>query len=252
MQCPRAVLFDLDDTLAESFHAPAPETLEGLKKLLGHIPIAIMTGAGFPRMQEQFLSAIENAAGIERFYLFPTSTSECYVYREGSWQQLYSIKLTHEERTRIKQIIEKVVAGSEILSAVRGFGERMIDHEAQVAFTLVGVDAPKDVKDTWDIDGSKRQFLKSELQRATSEFEVLLGGRTTVDITKKGVNKFHGVTWLSKELGIPPQEMLYVGDAFFEGGNDAVVIPTGIQTRSVSGPAETPQVINELLAACKA
>ena len=77
-----------------------------------------------------------------------------------------------------------------------------------------------------------------------------MGGMTTVDITHKGINKAYGVRWLSEKLGIPAGEMLYVGDALFEGGNDIVVIPTGIQTRSVSGPPETLAVIEELLKAC--
>ena len=37
-------------------------------------------------------------------------------------------------------------------------------------------------------------------------------------------------------------------DALYEGGNDAVVIPTGVRTRSVSNPSETADLIDELLA----
>jgi len=41
--------------------------------------------------------------------------------------------------------------------------------------------------------------------------------------------------------------MLYVGDALKEGGNDSVVIETGIRTQEVSGPQETAKVIEEVL-----
>jgi hypothetical protein len=94
--------------------------------------------------------------------------------------------------------------------------------------------------------------LKELLDPQLPECEVLLGGATTIDITKRGVDKSYGVTWLSKHLNIPTLEMLYVGDALYEGGNDHVVIKTGIQTRAVSGPPETVQVLDELLAACAA
>ena len=67
---------------------------------------------------------------------------------------------------------------------------------------------------------------------------------------KKGVNKSIGVLWLSKHLDIPAADMLYVGDAFYEGGNDAAVIPTGVQTRDTSGPAETLTIIDDLLTSC--
>ena len=41
--------------------------------------------------------------------------------------------------------------------------------------------------------------------------------------------------------------MLYVGDALEEGGNDSVVIPTGVKTQEVFGPEETAKVIEEIL-----
>jgi len=80
------------------------------------------------------------------------------------------------------------------------------------------------------------------------DVEVRIGGMTTIDITKKGISKAYGVTWLSKHLDIPTSKMLYIGDALYPGGNDEVVIPTGIQTRSTSGPAETEKILEELVA----
>jgi hypothetical protein len=48
-------------------------------------------------------------------------------------------------------------------------------------------------------------------------------------------------------LGVEPPTMVYVGDALQEGGNDSVVIGTGIQTHSVKNPQDTAQFINSLL-----
>jgi hypothetical protein len=42
--------------------------------------------------------------------------------------------------------------------------------------------------------------------------------------------------------------MLYVGDALFPGGNDEIVKETGIPTQQVSGPAETKEIIEKVLA----
>ena len=252
MECPRAAVFDLDDTLAESFKPPSVETLAALRQLLDAIPVAIMTGAGFPRMQAQFLPALANAPHIGRFYLFPTSASQCYVCNGGTWQQIYNVKLSPEERERIKDAVLKVVDSSEMFRGIPHYGEQMIDREAQVAYTLVGIEAPADVKRDWDPDGSKRRQLRDALQKTIPEFEILLGGTTTVDITKKGINKTYGIRWLSEHLNVPPEEMLYVGDAFFEGGNDAIVTSTGIKTRAVSGPQETLRILNELNDVCAA
>lgn len=250
MNCPRAAFFDLDDTLAESFHAPSPETLAGLSRLLENMPVSIITGATFQRMESQFLSQLETHPNVDRLYIFPTSSAQGYSYIQGKWQPLYDLALTEEERLRIKKTILETVDGIQELKDITHYGEQMVDKGSQIAYTPVGVEASKDAKDSWDIDGSKRQLLWKALKQLLPEFEVLMGGVTTIDITRKEVNKSYGVLWLSKELGIPPSEMLYVGDALYPGGNDAVVIPTGIQVLSVAGPAETQKIIEDLLSAC--
>lgn len=250
MNCPRAVFFDLDDTLAESFHAPSPRALAGVGKLLDYVPVSIISGATFLRMHKQFLSTLESHPHADRLYIFATSAAQAYRLNSGTWEQLYDLALDENARIRIKKAIGEAVNSLEILHGIPHYGEQTIDKGSQIAYTHVGVDASKAVKDSWDPDGSKRRLLWKTLKQSLPEFEVLMGGVTTIDITLKDVNKSHGVEWLSKELAIPVQEMLYVGDALYPGGNDAVVIPTGIQTRSVSGPAETEKIIDELIGAC--
>ncbi len=252
MQPPRAVFFDLDDTLAESFHAPSPKTLAGLGKLLESMPVSIITGAALPRMLEQFLSTFETHPHADRLYIFPTSSAQAYTFTQGEWKLLYDLALDEAARARIKKAIVEVVDSLEPLHNIPHYGEQMVDKGSQIAYTHIGVDAPTEVKAAWDTDGSKRRLLWETLKKSLPEFEVLMGGVTTIDITRKDVNKSHGVEWLSKRLAIPVAEMLYVGDALYPGGNDAVVIATGIQTRSVSGPAETQQVIDEIIASCSA
>ena len=251
MQCPSVVIFDLDDTLAESFHAPSAETLAGLGKLIELMPVSIITGATFQRMHNQFLSTFETHPHAKNFFIFPTSSAQGYTFSEGGWKLLYDLALTEEERSRIKKSIAESVASLEVLRGIPHYGEQMVDKGSQVAYTHVGVDASKEVKDSWDADGSKRSALWEKIKQSLPEFEVLMGGVTTIDITRKSVNKSHGVIWLSKHLGIPAEEMLYVGDAFYPGGNDAAVIPTGIQVRSVKGPAETQIIIDELVKVCR-
>jgi len=250
MQCPAAVIFDLDDTLAESFRTPSPEILEGLQKLLERMPVAIMTGTGFQRMEDRFLPVLAAHPRSDCLYIFPTSSAQAYVHESGAWKQLYDLALTESERARIKAVVIETVNGTEGLKGVSHYGEQLVDRGAQIAYTHVGIDAPTEVKASWDKDGSKRTLLWKALKEKLPGFEILMGGVTTIDITRKEVNKSYGVKWLSERLAIPPQEMLYVGDALYPGGNDEVVIATGIQIRSVSGPAETEKIIDELIAAC--
>ncbi|MEK7188540.1 MAG: HAD hydrolase family protein, partial [Patescibacteria group bacterium] len=72
-------------------------------------------------------------------------------------------------------------------------------------------------------------------------------GYTTVDVTKKGIDKAYGLKQIQKYLKVPFSKMLFVGDALYKGGNDYAVIKTGVDYISVSGPRETKRIISEFL-----
>jgi phosphomannomutase len=242
----RATLFDLDDTLAESFQPPSAEIIVLLARLLEKMPVAILTAAGWPRIEQEFLEPLSKSPRIDRFFVFPNSSAQCYTHEDGAWKEIYNQNLSDGERTRIKEALEKALANVDI--TYPGYEPLIIDRGPQVAYAAVGLNAPFAVKEAWDPDQSKRKMLKQKLDALIPDVEVRIGGRTTIDITKKGISKAYGVKWLSEHLDIPASEMLYVGDALYPGGNDEVVIPTGIQIRSTSGPEETSKILEDLLA----
>jgi HAD superfamily hydrolase (TIGR01484 family) len=248
MQSPKAALFDLDDTLAESFRPPAHGMIERLLALLEHVPVAIISAAGFARIETEFLDQMAISPHISRFYVFPNSASQCFIREESGWRLEYSLDLSPQDRAAIQEAISESLAETGIIEPHPKYAPQIIDRETQVAFTAMGFNAETAAKSAWDPDQSKRRTLKQAIERRIPDFEVLIGGKTTIDVTHKGVDKAYGVNWLSKRLGAPASDMLYVGDALYEGGNDAVVIPTGIQTRSVTGPDDTAVIIDELLA----
>lgn len=251
MQCPKVAIFDLDDTLAESFQPPSPEMILRLRSLLDLIPVCILSAAGFPRIEAQFLDELALSPHIGRCYIFPNSASQCYMREQnGAWRLEYSLDLSPEERSMIKAAINESIEETRAIEPHPRYVPQIIDREAQIAFAALGLQASDTDKNAWDPDQSKRLRLKTAIEKRISGFEVLIGGKTTIDITRKGVDKAYGVRWLSKRLGIPPESMLFVGDALYEGGNDAVVIPTGIQTRSVTGPEDTAKIIDDLLVIC--
>lgn len=250
MQCPKAALFDLDDTLVETFEAPSPEMLQGILRMLDLMPLAIITGRDFPWMESDFLPQMVHSRNIGRFFVFPEGAAQCRWWDGREWKELYGWALTDDERTRIKKAIAECVEETGVLKGLPVFGEQYVDKKAMIAFAALGLEVPRDLKYSWDPGNVRRAKLRDAIAVKLPEYDVLMGGATSTDVTKKGVNKSHGVRWLSEHLHIPPQEMLYVGDALYPGGNDYVVIETGIQTRSTSGPKETLGIIEELLAAC--
>lgn len=244
-------MFDLDDTLAESFQPPKISMVEQLTKLLEYVPVAISTAAGFARIERDFLSRMESSAHIDRMYILANSSAECFTWA-GAWNLEYDFALTPDEKEKITQAIVEGVVETGIQEGQTKYEPLIIDRGAQIAYAAIGLEASTEDKASWDPDQSKRKKLKKAIDAKLSDFEVLIGGKTTIDITRKGIHKAYGVHWLAERLKIEPKDMLYIGDALYEGGNDAVVIPTGIQTIQTSGPAETETIVEELCRKCAA
>lgn len=248
---PKAVMFDLDDTLADAKQSISPDMAERLASLLEHMTVAIVGGGLWEQAQKQVLVHLPTRARLSHLFFMPTSSARCFGYTDGAWTTRYDYSFEKNERARIMQILKDTIETTGITSGAQSWGERFEDRETQITFSGLGQSAPLDAKRAWDPDRSKRERAQTLLVEALPECNVLLGGLTSIDITKKGIDKSVGVLWLSKHLGAKPQEMLYIGDALFEGGNDAIVIPTGIKTRQVSNPEETAKIIDSLLALYK-
>jgi phosphomannomutase len=248
---PRAVLFDLDNTIAESFQPPHPHVASRLHELLKDTPVAIMSGASFERMQKDLLPSLPNDADLSRLYLFTDTASQCFVFKEGTWTNIYKYSFTRDECAEIMRLIKEGLAKTGITEGAPLHGDQFLARDTQITFSAIGTYAPAVEKAAWDPSGIKRTKLIAFLAPKLPKCNVLMGGRTAIDITQKGIDKAFGVRWLAKHIGAEPAEMLFVGDALGPGGNDAIVIPTGVQTREVEGPHETAEVIDRVLASCK-
>jgi phosphomannomutase len=242
---PKAVIFDLDNTLAEPFRPPNPEVFAKFTALLARTPVAIMSAASLERITRDVLPGLRGAP-LEKLTLFTANAAQCFTYTAGAWKAAYRYGFSPAELAVIKAALEKAVKECG-LDGGKSYGQQFVDYEGYVAFTALGVEAPKEERMHWDPDTTKRRLLREVLMRRLPQFDVYIGGSTSVDVTPKGINKEFGVRWYAKYLQAEPAELLYVGDALYDGGNDAVVIPTGIQTRPVSSPSETERVIEELL-----
>jgi phosphomannomutase len=79
------------------------------------------------------------------------------------------------------------------------------------------------------------------------EFSVRTGGSTSIDITKPGIDKAYGIGKLRDLLGISVQQMIYIGDALYVGGNDYPVETAGVDCISVKDPGDTKRVIQTII-----
>lgn len=242
-------IFDLDGTLTTSKQDMSPEMGYTLGQLLAKARVAVMSGASLRQFETQFLPALPKDANLSNLYLFPTNAAQCFVYKDGEWKPEYKEEFTPEERSHILESLQDAMVETRFKWPTQLWGDQIEDRGAQITFSALGQKAPIEEKKKWDPTREKRRPLYESLLRRLPEFSVGLNATTSIDITRKGINKAHGVQKLAEISGVPISNMIYVGDALFEGGNDSIVIPTGVATHEVKGPEDTKEFIESILPA---
>jgi hypothetical protein len=243
----KLIVFDLDGTLAESKSSLDPEMSTLLGALLGTVKVAVISGGNWPQFQQQLLSNLPHDERLKNLSILPTCGTKFYQYK-SSWEILYSEDFTSEQKLKIISSLHKAIELSGF-KPERVWGELIEDRGSQVTFSALGQQAPLEEKKKWDPDFAKRKKMKVLLDTFIPEFSVRLGGATSVDVTKPGIDKGYGIRKLRDVLGIAITEMVFIGDALFPGGNDYPAKEAGALSIQVRDPDETKRVI-EAISAC--
>jgi phosphomannomutase len=242
----RLNVFDLDGTLAESKSPLDAEMSALLHALLGIVKVAVISGGAWSQFEAQLLSNLPRDERLKDLSLLPTCGTKFLAY-EGGWKELYSEDLTADDKARIAFALRKALAAA-AFEVERVWGEVIEDRGSQITFSALGQQAPLDAKATWDPDFAKRSKLKAVLDTLLPEFSVRLGGTTSIDVTKLGIDKAYGIGKLRDVLDVSLPEMLFVGDALFVGGNDHPAKKAGVACIQVRDPEETKRIIETLVA----
>jgi phosphomannomutase len=242
----KLIVYDLDGTLAESKSALDAEMAALLRQLLGIVKVAVISGGDWPQFEKQLLSHLPNDGSLANLSLLPTCGTKFFQYTQG-WKKLYSEDFTPDQKDKIICALKKAVevAGFKVEKI---WGEAIEDRGSQITYSALGQQAPLDEKDKWDPDFAKRKKIKAILDTFIPEFSVRLGGSTSIDVTKPGIDKAYGIRKLRDVLGISLKEMIFIGDALFVGGNDYPAEQAGVVSISVRGPTETKPVTEAIIA----
>jgi HAD superfamily hydrolase (TIGR01484 family) len=242
----KLIVFDLDGTLAPSKSSLAPQTAALLHDLLGIIKVAVISGGAWTQFERQLLTDLPQDDRLANLSLLPTCGTKFFQYK-GKWTELYSEDLTAEQRKKIMDSLDKA-AGEAGYHAKKVWGKAIEDRGSQVTFSALGQQAPLAEKEKWDPDFTKRKKVTAILETLIPEFSIRMGGATSIDVTKPGINKAYGIGKLRDTLHLSLKEMVYVGDALFPGGNDYPAEEAGVVSIPVNGPDDTNLVIRTILA----
>ncbi len=242
----KLIVFDLDGTLAESKSSLDTEMAALLHDLLGIVKVAVISGGDWLQFEKQVLSNLHHDEHLKNLSILPTCGTKFFQYT-GDWKKIYSEDFTAEEKEKIIRSLKKALreAGFKVEKV---WGDVIEDRGSQITYSALGQQAPLEEKNKWDPDFTKRKKIKAILDTFIPDFSVRLGGATSIDVTKHGIDKAYGVRKLRDILGISLKEMIFIGDALFTGGNDYPAEEAGVVSIPVRGPNETKRVTEAIIA----
>lgn len=246
----KVIAFDLDGTLAESKSALTDEMSSHLSKLLDKFIVCVISGGKFGQFEEQLLGNLSvDKNKLTKLHLMPTCGTKYYIFDilKDSWKQVYAEDFSKEDKDKIIDAVNSSARKLNLLET-KTWGDIIEDRGSQITFSALGQEAPVEEKKKWDPTGEKKMKLRNLIAEKIPEYEVRTGGSTSVDITKLGIDKAYGMQKLEALLGVAKEEILFIGDALHEGGNDYPVKAYGINSVSVDDWKMTSKVIETILA----
>jgi hypothetical protein len=245
----KIIIFDLDGTLTKSKSNLDHEMASLIGELLRVKYVAVTSGCSFQQFESQFLSGLPSSSNLGNLFLFPTCSASGYYFdrKRRRFFQAYSNLLSAPDAKKILRSFQKVFAEIEYVHPTKTYGPVFENRGSQLTFSALGQKAPLRLKRRWDPDQQKRLRIRKLLKTQLPDFEISIGGTTSIDVTRKGVNKTLCVKKLKERLDVERKDMLFAGDALFRGGNDYIMKSSGIKCILVSGPKETKGLIREII-----
>ena len=241
------VVFDLDGTLAASKASLDAEMAALLGRLLGIVKVAVISGGAWSQFEKQVLAFLPHDDRLKSLSMLPTCGTKFYRF-DGDWKKLYSEDFSAADAKKIIGALDRAVdrCGYRV---EKHWGDLIEDRGSQITFSALGQEAPLAEKVKWDPDFAKRQKIEAVLEPMIPGFSIRLGGATSIDVTRPGIDKAYGIRKLKETLDVSIAEMIFVGDAIFPGGNDYPAKQAGVESIRVRDPEETKRVI-EAICAC--
>jgi phosphomannomutase len=250
----KLIAFDLDGTLAPS-KSPLPEKMASqLKELLRHKQVCVISGGKFEQFEKQLLHGLDAPELYGNLHIMPTCGTRYLRYDKTAkkWKIQYSEDLSSEERKKIIEAVEKGFADLGFAEK-NTYGPCVEDRFSQISYSALGQDIVDQLgaegvrlKEEWDPDSSKKRAVRDYVARLIPEFEVRMGGSTTIDVTRLGVDKAYGIRKLSEALNCSLDQVLFIGDRLDEGGNDYPVKAMGVSSIAIDDWTETALIVETL------
>ena len=271
----KVLSFDIDQTLNIAKTPIPTEIAELLIECLDHFEICPISGQKFDQFLIQIVDRLVEAGAtpeqLSHLHLFVAQGTQYYRYNNGKtrgndiisvttfpkdekydqsrWEQVYNFPLTDDEVKKITEAIEQAARelGYWEEDKLKDGDEIIENRLSQVTFSALGQKAGTEEKYAWDPDCKKREQIVKKAKEMAPEFDFEIGGTTSINAFKPGMNKQFGMSHLLENLDVEKSDILYFGDMTQPGGNDYPVVEMGIETISVRSHEDTAYALRGIL-----
>ncbi|MCI5778765.1 MAG: phosphomannomutase [Lentisphaeria bacterium] len=228
--------FDLDGTLTQHKSPLGPENRRVLEQLAGRYRLLMIGAGGCRRIYDQlggFPIEIIGNYGLQHSLI-----------RNGAFT-IVEDRVCPVDRDEVERRAAEL---RRKLRLEKFTGDTMEFHASGVlTFPILGTGAGLGDKLAYDPDRRKRRAMYAEVCAAFAGYHVFLGGSSSFDIAPAGYDKYRALLKFCGENGVSPAEILYTGDDFGPGGNDAPVRQGGIDCVEIDDYRTLPSKLAFLL-----
>lgn len=249
----KLIVFDLDGTLTESKSELTERMAQLFSLLLKKYEVAVISGCAIEQFENQFILPLVSYSDpfprLSSLFLLPTCGSQLYEHagREAGFTRMYHNDLILREKVEIYNAWLTVIKECDFGCGPK-YGEVAEDRGSQITFSMCGQEAPLSVKKKFDPSGTKRLKIIEKMKKELyGKYEVSMGGTTSIDVTRAGIDKAYGIKKLLEwEGNYTEKDIIFIGDALHPGGNDSAVKKLDIVCVPTTGPDETAKIIEKL------
>lgn len=236
-----AALLDIDNTLTPPRQPLAEEMAELLNRL--SVPFHVAAGSHIALLQDQFFQPLYRYGFRKQFDAFLNNGATHYRcdYSEGMKIDVVSEFNIHDhlgdgDYKFLIQVLTQTLNTQEfqLPPALKVMGKQIINRGSMINFSPIG----RVSHESAGVQTNRKNFVEFDLARnyrqrvmehlrhelsslvAEKELTITLGGQTSFDIGIANQDKANAVREL---LGGGYERLIFIGDALFDGGNDAPI-----------------------------
>ena len=210
----KLLAFDLDGTLTQHKSPLEPENLSVLTKLSEKYQLLMVGAGGCMRIFEQ----------LGRFPVDVIGNYGMQYAKYDAAKKTLNIVENHIVPCDRESIECRVTMLRERYGFVHYAGENVQYHDSGcITFPILGTKAALPDKLAFDPDRKKRRAIYAQVCSAFPEYNVFVGGTSSFDMAPRPFDKRYALTRYCMKNGFSADEVLFAGDDYGPGGNDASV-----------------------------